>query len=482
MGEFHSRQPAGGRVVGNKKSPGGFINNKIKKMKFFIKHKFLKLSYLLLVVMVVTACNKDDADSETINVELAEASYHEVMFTRISATEVRGDVYVRVGVAFENTSGYSNLGIYKMLLDASGQEISRAVAIDNIAPDTYTRLIIDSGEKLFEGLGISQHEIQEGHSFKFVTFGDKGGETTLFTDAYEVAPNYNMLEFSVSYETSSSGNVDYVRISDTNVNAEVNINLTFTISADANDAEEYTNIGLMKHLFDDNGVEIGSAIAMENITINTETTLSITDTETLFEGIDYDYNNNLDAANTFSFTAFAQTDMMETVIMNDVFETTATFQIKILPVLQTGTTWIVTNNNTGFSKEVQLFSVQEEFGIQSSEYFFTDFGIDWSWWNDFWYSTSFSFDFPEVDGDPFVITLGGTSGDMNVFYDGVADDGVTVENRMLRLMGYTYKDGSVKGQYDETTGDITFTGVNILDWWWETDSHDNISMTFVKKP
>ncbi|WP_299664667.1 hypothetical protein [uncultured Polaribacter sp.] len=452
-------------------------------MKFFIKYKFLKFSCLLFLLIVVTACSNDDGDSGTIHVELAEASYHEVMFTRISATEVRDDVYIRIGATFKNASSYSNLGIYKMLLDASGQEISRAVAIDNIAPDTYTRLIIDSGETLFEGLGISKHEVEEGHSFKFVTFGDSGSEINLFTDdVYELSPNYNMLEFNVDYTASSSGHVDYVRISETNVTAEVDINLTFTISADANDAEEYTNIGLMKHLFNDNGVEIGTAIAMENIAINTETTLSITDIETLFEGIDYGYNTNLDAAYTFSFTAFALTDMMETVIMNDVFETTATFQVRILPVLQTGTTWIVTNNNTGFSKEVQLFSVQEEFGIPSSEYFFTDFGIDWSWWNDFWYSTSFALDFPEVDGNPYVITLGGTSGDMDAFYDGVADDGVTIENRKLRLMGYTYKDGSVKGHYDETTGDITFTGVNILDWWWGADSHDNISMTFVKKP
>lgn len=57
-------------------------------------------------------------------------------------------------------------------------------------------------------------------------------------------------------------------------------------------------------------------------------------------------------AYTFSFTTFAETEKGETVLEHTVFETSATFKVRILPTLETGTTWIVINNNTGFSKEV----------------------------------------------------------------------------------------------------------------------------------
>jgi len=443
-------------------------------MKFFIKYKYLSLSCVFLL-MLATSCNDDD-NVGAINVELAEASYHEVLFTRISDTEVRDELYIRIGVTFENAKGYSNLGIYKMLLDGSGQEVSRAVALENIEPNVYTRLTIENGQDLFNGLSISQHEIQPGHSFKFVTFGsNSGGDPELFSDSYEFIPEYNVLEFDVSYNGASTGHVDYTRTSDTNVSADVNIDLTFTIGSETADIAEYTNIGLMKHLYDANGVEIDAAVALENISANSETRLSITDLVTLFEGLDFDYNNNLDEAYTFSFTAYAETVEMETVVMNDVFETTASFQVRILPQLETGTTWIVTNTNTGFSKEVELRV------LDSGEYYFTDFGIDWSWWNDFWYGSSFSLGFSDTEGDPFVVELGGYSGDTGEFYDQLADDGVTIENRPLRLMGYTYQDGSPKGTFDEDTQTITFTNVNILDWWWAVDSHNNVSMTFVKQ-
>lgn len=448
-------------------------------MKFYKTHKPLGLMYLFLLIL--TACSSDD-DSVEFNIDVAKASYHEVLFTRISDTEVRDKVYFRMGVTFENASNYSNLGVYKMLFDASGQELSRAIAIENINPDEYTRLIIESGEALFSGLNINQHDFQDGYSFQFVPFGDRGGEPEFFTNTYEFTPDYNLLNFDVSYDSSSSGHVDYTRTSDDIVAGNVNINIVFTINAEAKDAAQYTNVGLMKHLYDADGTLIESAVALNDVVIGEETTFAITSIGDLFEGLTYDYNNNLNDAYTFSFTAFAETENDETVLENTVFETTATFKVRILPTLETGTTWIVTNNNSGFSKEVQLFSVQEELGIASSEYFFTDFGIDWSWWNDFWYGTTFSIDFPEVDGDPYVINLGGTSGDQTLSYTGLADDGVTMETRNLRLMGYTYNDGSPKGEFDEATKTITFTSVNILDWWWGVDSHDNISMTFVKVP
>ena len=170
-------------------------------MKDIIKYKLLFLAGLIAMALTF-ACEDDDTGEFTA--EIAGASYHEVLFTRISDELVRDEVYIRVGVTFENADGYSNLGIYKILLDQGGQELSRAVALDNIAPDTYTRLTIESGNDLFSGLSIDQHQMQEGYAFRFSMFGTKSGEEPeLFAAPYEFTPDYNLLEFVVNYDESS---------------------------------------------------------------------------------------------------------------------------------------------------------------------------------------------------------------------------------------------------------------------------------------
>ena len=419
------------------------------------------------------ACEEDDTGG--LLAEIAGASYHEVLFTRISDEMVRDEVYIRVGVTFESAADYSNLGVYKILLDQNGVELSRAVAMDNITPDVYTRLTIESGKDLFSDLSIDQHQMQEGYAFRFSMFGTKsGGEPELFAEPYEFTPDYNHLEFAVNYNESSQGHVNYIRTSETKVDVEVNINLVFTVEAEEADVKEYTNIGLIKHLYDGNGVEIDTAIALQHIPPNTEVTVNISDPDELFDGIDFD-PNNLGDAYTFSFTTFAQTAKMETVTMGDIFETTASYEEKILPVLPTGA-WIASNTNSGFTKEVELVWDQDQ-----QSYYFTDFGLDWSNWNDFWYGSLFNLKFPESENDPVFVDLAGTGMDTAIELEMLGDDGVTVEKRNLRLMPYIYKPDSPVGYYDESTGNLVFEGVSLTDAWWDADSHDNVSITFSKK-
>lgn len=441
--------------------------------KIDIKKYLLFFCSLSLIFML--SCSQEEEVPE-MGIEIAGASYDDVSFTRISSDEVRADVYLRLGVTFSNVSEYTNLGVYKILLDENGEELSKAVHMDQIAPDSYQRIIIESASDLFSGLSIDQSQWQDNYSFRLVTFGVKqGGEEVLFDEVYEFTPEYNVLEFAVTYSDASTGNVDYLRTSETKVDGEVDIKLVFTVTAEAEDAVQFAKIGLIKHFLAADGSEIDTAVVVENIQLGKEKTVTISDLDNLFSGIEYDRNSNMTEAMTFAFTLFVETKLGETVVMDDIFNTTATYDVKILPVLETGI-WIAKNEDTGFTKEIELLWLEEQ-----QQYGFTDFGLDWSWITDQWPGTLFTLKFPAVESDPIYVDLSGVFvWEYGNIVEMLAPSGEMVTKEVIHF-GYIYKPGSPVGYYDKATGNLIFRNVNITDSAWDWDKHDNVNITFSKK-
>jgi len=231
---------------------------------------------------------------------------------------------------------------------------------------------------------------------------------------------------------------------------------------------------LMKSLLTSGNDEIERVLHDRDLAFNDSISFTINGTEELFEGFDTDIND-LQVGSRFQFKPYGITPAADTIAIQG----SAIFDAEYIafcekPQLELGT-WVVTNNMTDYTKEVQLL-----WDDTYQMYVFTDFGIDWSWWNDFWYGTMFNLACPLIEGNPVEIELAGFGWDTTNEYEMLGDDGVTLETRRVRLMPYYYQEGSPKGYYDDSTGELVFKDVSVSDGWWGLDQHV-FSMTFKKQ-
>lgn len=147
-----------------------------------------------------------------------------------------------------------------------------------------------------------------------------------------------------------------------------------------------------------------------------------------------------------------------------------------LPDLPSGE-WTAVNNNTMFSKTVTIMTPSPFVDVDDGRYWISDFGLDWSTWDDVWYGLEFKLDCPKGNDPRYVIKL---------MPDGVYDtglnwtatdrDGVEV-TKNARVMPYAYEDNNIVGYYDPDTRKLTFEDVPLIDTWWATDNH-TVNLTF----
>ncbi|WP_147676648.1 hypothetical protein [Algibacter pacificus] len=276
--------------------------------------------------------------------------------------------------------------------------------------------------------------------------------------------------FEISYSSDEDLLTFTRNLEDESVDLDVNIKGEWFV-----DSGNFSGrVILVKSLLNSKFEKIESVFEDSELILNDTIEFSIETEEELFKGLSVSINE-IEIGSKFRYEAIGITPESDTIVVN----TSHTFEAKYnefcdRPVLELGT-WIATNTKSNYSKEVTLYWDESR-----GAYAFTDFGLDWSKWNDYWYGVLFNFACPPVEGDPVEFDFLGDGVTTQDTYEMLDDNGV-LKTRRLRLMPYIYKEGSPKGYYDSETQEIVFKDINVTDDWWNSDKHDLISMVFKKK-
>ncbi len=142
--------------------------------------------------------------------------------------------------------------------------------------------------------------------------------------------------------------------------------------------------------------------------------------------------------------------------------------------------WEARNDDTDFTKTVQIHRPSPFRTTDDGRYWITDFGLDWSNWHDYWYTIEFKLLCP-VEGDPrYIIDLFGAGLDTGQEQTDIDHTGTEV-TKDIRIMPYIYS-GSAVGYYDPDAQVISFVNVPLTDAWWGADNHTvNLTFTYLGK-
>ncbi len=256
---------------------------------------------------------------------------------------------------------------------------------------------------------------------------------------------------------------------------EVNIDLAFKIESSITDIK---SVGIRKSIYDasNNLVTTADLFSQDNIqdTIFTK----INTQEALMAGLDFS-KDDLQVGYSFMFSTYIEKNNGETIITTE-----GNYQTKpeyldfcTLPHIPAGI-WEAHNKKTSFKKLVEVKYMELEEGVWF--WVFTDFGIDWSNWNDYWYGTAFYLECPLSGDDRFVVRLSGWGTDMPLWFEMDNDSGIP-ETRPLRLMPYVYLDDGNPGFYDAQKKQFIFKNIEVNDAWWGADRHiiEDVTFTYV---
>lgn len=266
----------------------------------------------------------------------------------------------------------------------------------------------------------------------------------------------------------NSTEVIFTRTSPTTVNTEVNIDLDILFRH----SEEYSSLGLSKILLNEDDEEISGTVALNHIAADESTSLSIDSGEALFEGLSFD-QDQVEEGHYFRFLPFGILPNGEVEEFGNAVEIFPVYNEELSPQsLETGV-YTAVNTDTGFTKDVQIL-----WDDTKQLYYITDFGLDWSKWDDFWYGVYFSLE----PGESGVSNIGfpGEGEDTGTSLNMKADNG-TRESRELRLMPYAYKEGSSTGTFDPETQKLIFENISVTETWWQEDVKDDLNLEFSKK-
>lgn len=140
--------------------------------------------------------------------------------------------------------------------------------------------------------------------------------------------------------------------------------------------------------------------------------------------------------------------------------------------------WIAKNEDTGFTKDIQIERPSPFQSVDDGRYWISDFGLDWSSWWDMWYTVEIKLICPAEGETNYAIDLFGSGTDTGVDRTDIDRFG-TVVTKSVRIMPYLYS-GTAVGYYNPDTQVITFENVPLTDGWWSADNHTvNLTFTYV---
>jgi hypothetical protein len=256
---------------------------------------------------------------------------------------------------------------------------------------------------------------------------------------------------------------------------EINLRFFFTTQVTG-----FKHAGVTKILQNESYEEVASAEQAVFTDLSDTLSVDILNMESLFEGINFS-PDSIRSGYSFLFKTFLVLDSGDTITSSrgDYQVVPQYLNFCTLPEIPLGF-YEAHNKATGYKKtvEIRYMELAPAYWI----YVITDFGIDWSRWNDFWYGTNFTIGCPLAGDDRFVVKLAAWGIDMPSIRLEMKNDLGELETRPLRIMPWTYADDSPDtGYYDATGQQLIFKNVKVRDTWWGVDNYSIQEVTFTYK-
>jgi len=243
---------------------------------------------------------------------------------------------------------------------------------------------------------------------------------------------------------------------------------------------EFSEVGVTKVIQDQDYNTLASCIQVSVTSLTDTLKIDIIDADSLFSGLNFE-PDSIRSGYSFLFKTFMVLNSGDTVVSSrgEYLINPQYLNFCTLPDIPEGT-WEAFNKETGFKKEVEIKYMELISGVWF--YVITDFGIDWSRWNDFWYGTDFTLGCPLAGDTRFVVNLAAWGIDLSTIRLEMKNDKGIPETRPLRIMPWTYSDDSPDiGYYDADNQQFIFKNVNVKDTWWNIDNKTISEVTFTYK-
>jgi hypothetical protein len=201
--------------------------------------------------------------------------------------------------------------------------------------------------------------------------------------------------------------------------------------------------------------------------------------EELFDGLNYP-TDSLKPDYYFSFNTVAYLPNGDSIkSSNGVYNLVPSLSgFCPLPDIPSGI-WTAKNHDTEFTVEVVIRNPSPYVAEDDGRLWISNFGMDWSGWNDKWYTIEFKLNCPK-SGDPrYVIELL-PDGNWGIGdWTGIDRTGAEVTKEVY-IMPYLYTDDTESiGYYDPDIQEIRFENVSLYETWWNLDNHTvNISFKY----
>ena len=244
-----------------------------------------------------------------------------------------------------------------------------------------------------------------------------------------------------------------------------------------------TNITIRKVLYDDFDNLLGVTV-LDEITQLPDTILyEYNSKEDLFDGLSYPADS-LKPDYYFQIITVALLPSGDTLVSNSgIYNINPSLSgFCPLPDLPPGI-YTAKNNLSAFSCEAVIRKPSPFVEEDDGRFWLSNFGLDWSTWNDVWYSIEFKLNCPKGSDPRYVIELlPGGNWNTGVAWTAVDRTGSEV-TKDIRIMPYMYaEDTESIGYYDPDKQEIEFKNVSVIDTWWNIDNHTiDISFKF-KEP
>ncbi len=249
---------------------------------------------------------------------------------------------------------------------------------------------------------------------------------------------------------------------------------------DSHETADIKKAGITKILQNENNEAITTTEQLAFTNLSDTLKIDILTMDSLFKGLDF-IPDSIRSGYSFLFRTFVVLNSGDTLLSSrgDYQVIPQYLDFCELPEIPEGI-WEVHNMATGYKKEVEIKYMELAPGYFMNV--ITDFGIDWSNWNDFWYGTDFTIGCPPAGDNRYAVKLAAWGIDLPSIRLEMKNDKGELETRPLRLMPWAYADDSPDiGYYDADTRQLIFKNVKVRDTWWNIDNATIQEVTFTYK-
>jgi len=300
--------------------------------------------------------------------------------------------------------------------------------------------------------------------------GEYGVKVTAFNGDYETKTKeivINLYSFEDDLSVSTTSNVDLEIDRDV---CDPDNSLGYNIQFDVNDDYSILDVIYVERSY--NSIILGDYSEVDTL-LGTDMTYNYTTQAELLESFGITSGTEINDEDVVTYRLFGTGNNGVTELL-DEFTATASVNLIESVTIPTGI-WEATNDDTGFTKMVQIYRPSPFRETDDGRYWITDFGLDWSSWTDYWYTTEFKLICPQ-EGDPrYIIDMIGDGLDTGESQTDTDRTGTEV-TKDIRIMPYIYS-GDAVAYYDPDNQVISFVNVPLTDAWWGADNH-TVNLTF----